>query len=354
MDWNDFRHHLKGSGLNNTEISKLYKKYKSDVSDLRIVRKNGLLSPRRTLNNEKYITNAEDLDAFAKSIGNYKTRKAPGEKAKLFTVGDTRVGMDGNKWTITKTKNGVKRWTRVRSSNTLQNGKDELNETLISASPDIIIKMAESMENEDILSLCKSNKKFDKILCQNMSFWDKRYEKEFGKKIKHNASKEIFLESIKWNKHIVSALDFLLNFSNLNFEKQKKYYNDFVREMKKEIKILNISDEIKRIKGAFDEYTANDEVDDWYIELDWLESLVKKGYTYFIEDEFDDSMDNLMLKYAKLNPILRDMTSLKKTLYFTYKNTLGDKFSVRAHIADGYGEIVGKKIYTYDMFRITI
>jgi len=76
-------------------------------------------------NNDVYITNGEDLDAFAKSIGwfdketseytgvgNYKTRKAPSSQAKNFDIGTERKGLDGNDWVITQTKNGTKRWMR--------------------------------------------------------------------------------------------------------------------------------------------------------------------------------------------------------------------------------------------------
>ena len=43
------------------------------------------------------------------------TRKSPEESATLFTVGTTRVGNDGNKWTIKKASNGVQRWVRSTS-----------------------------------------------------------------------------------------------------------------------------------------------------------------------------------------------------------------------------------------------
>lgn len=82
--------------------------------------------PKTPILNKKYITNSEDLDSFAKAIGwfdkepseytgvgSYKTRKAPSAHAKEFTLGTKRMGLDGNEWIITKTKNGVKRWTRL-------------------------------------------------------------------------------------------------------------------------------------------------------------------------------------------------------------------------------------------------
>ena len=82
--------------------------------------------PKNHILDKKYISNGEDLDSFAKAIGwfdkepseytgvgSYKTRKAPSAHAKEFALGTKRMGLDGNEWAITKTKNGVKRWTRL-------------------------------------------------------------------------------------------------------------------------------------------------------------------------------------------------------------------------------------------------
>ncbi len=82
--------------------------------------------PKNHILDKKYISNGEDLDSFAKAIGwfdkepseytgvgSYKTRKAPSAHAKEFSLGTKRMGLDGNEWVITQTKNGVKRWTRL-------------------------------------------------------------------------------------------------------------------------------------------------------------------------------------------------------------------------------------------------
>ena len=95
-----------------------------DISDFYTAKKES--KPNKPKTNNKYITNAEDLDSFAKSIGwfdkepseytgvgNYKTRKSPSSSAKEFDLGTKRLGLDGNQWIITQTKNGIKRWARV-------------------------------------------------------------------------------------------------------------------------------------------------------------------------------------------------------------------------------------------------
>lgn len=45
-----------------------------------------------------------------------KGRKGPTESATLFAVGTVRLGNDGNDWIISANKNGIHRWTPVRSS----------------------------------------------------------------------------------------------------------------------------------------------------------------------------------------------------------------------------------------------
>lgn len=40
-------------------------------------------------------------------------RKSPTESATSFAIGTIKKGNDGNKWKITKTSNGVKRWTKI-------------------------------------------------------------------------------------------------------------------------------------------------------------------------------------------------------------------------------------------------
>ena len=41
-------------------------------------------------------------------------RKGPEESATKFSVGIKKIGNDGNTWTITKNKNGVKRWQKTK------------------------------------------------------------------------------------------------------------------------------------------------------------------------------------------------------------------------------------------------
>jgi hypothetical protein len=43
------------------------------------------------------------------------TRKSPAESATLYAIGTKKTGLDGNKWIITETKTGVKRWKMFRN-----------------------------------------------------------------------------------------------------------------------------------------------------------------------------------------------------------------------------------------------
>ena len=48
--------------------------------------------------------------------GSRDDRPSPSESATLFKVGTTKIGNDGNNWTITKNKNGIKKWTNESES----------------------------------------------------------------------------------------------------------------------------------------------------------------------------------------------------------------------------------------------
>jgi hypothetical protein len=43
------------------------------------------------------------------------TRKSPAQSATLYAIGTKKIGLDGNQWIITETKNGVKRWKMHRN-----------------------------------------------------------------------------------------------------------------------------------------------------------------------------------------------------------------------------------------------
>ena len=51
-------------------------------------------------------------------------RKSPTESATLFKVGTVKVGNDGNKWIIVKTKNGIRRWSPYKETFDLHELKD--------------------------------------------------------------------------------------------------------------------------------------------------------------------------------------------------------------------------------------
>ena len=79
-----------------------------------------------------------------------KIRQGPTESATLFGEGTTRLGNDGNIWTIVVTESGVHRWSRVKNK-TVKN-KTVKNKTVLS----------EPLENKNISqeTLIKMTKKY--------------------------------------------------------------------------------------------------------------------------------------------------------------------------------------------------
>jgi len=81
-----------------------------------------------------------------------KVRQGPTESATLFSEGTTRLGNDGNIWTIVVTDSGVHRWSRVKNK-TVKN-KTVKNKTKTT--------LSEPVENENISqeTLIKMTKKY--------------------------------------------------------------------------------------------------------------------------------------------------------------------------------------------------
>ena len=79
-----------------------------------------------------------------------KVRQGPSESATLFSKGTTKLGNDGNMWTIVVTDSGVHRWSRVK--NKTVKSKTVKNKTVLS----------EPLENENITqeTLIKMTKKY--------------------------------------------------------------------------------------------------------------------------------------------------------------------------------------------------
>jgi hypothetical protein len=70
-----------------------------------------------------------------------KTRQGPTESATLYGEGTTKLGNDGNMWTIVVTDAGVHRWSRVKNQ-TIKLNKTEKNKTTFSEPVNDISKEA--------------------------------------------------------------------------------------------------------------------------------------------------------------------------------------------------------------------
>lgn len=54
--------------------------------------------------------------------------------------------------------------------------------SLHSAATDVLLKMANSLDINDVISLCKTSKDFNKFICNKTYFWKEKLEQDFGKK----------------------------------------------------------------------------------------------------------------------------------------------------------------------------
>jgi hypothetical protein len=70
-----------------------------------------------------------------------KVRQGPTESATLFSKGTTKLGNDGNMWTIVVTDSGVHRWSRVKNKTVKNKTKTTLSEPVKDISQETLIKM---------------------------------------------------------------------------------------------------------------------------------------------------------------------------------------------------------------------
>ena len=74
-----------------------------------------------------------------------KVRQGPAESATLFSEGTTKLGNDGNVWTIIVTDSGVHRWSRIKKQTTVKNktlkNKTALPESVENISQEALIKL---------------------------------------------------------------------------------------------------------------------------------------------------------------------------------------------------------------------
>jgi len=174
FDWNQFRSHVKDTGLTPTEIKNLYQDYKDDLislSDIPSVNRNRKIVPvRRRYSPRRY---------------NYTSRSSHLE-------------------------------------NTLQNDDDQNIKNLANQPTEIVSKFAIDLNYKDIINLCQSNKELNEKLCKNKYFWFQKYKKQ---QLGNKTFKQYYQVVSSWNEHFVYVLDEMINFINLNFKIQKAAYH---------------------------------------------------------------------------------------------------------------------------------
>jgi len=185
LTWNEFRTYMTGSGLDITELSPLYQKYKA-----------GLIKLKDLPFNEEY----QYIDHLPKSYRRRSPKKSP---VKYFRKSSRKL------------------------SNTLQNEQNLVNQPI-----KILTKIAMNMKYDDIIRLCKSNKNINKKLCDNDYFWAQKYKKDFGRKIpKYRSAKDYYKLRSTYNQDLVYILRKTINFNELSFELQKVSYRYLLRSL---------------------------------------------------------------------------------------------------------------------------
>ena len=107
-----------------------------------------------------------------------------------------RKGLDGNKWIVNKTKNGVKRWIKVKKTKINEKDIDKIK--LFTKSNEfkkIILKYIDNFNNIWFHDLKLTSKKLKKI---NSSIVKKAILKYLNSDIKFNPDREEIIKTGKW------------------------------------------------------------------------------------------------------------------------------------------------------------
>ena len=82
-----------------------------------------------------------------------KVRQGPTESATLFSKGTTKLGNDGNMWTIVVTDSGVHRWSRVKKQ-TVKN-KTVKNKTVKNKTKTVLSEPVKDISQETLIKMTK-------------------------------------------------------------------------------------------------------------------------------------------------------------------------------------------------------
>lgn len=80
-----------------------------------------------------------------------KVRQGPTESATLFSKGTTKLGNDGNMWTIVVTDSGVHRWSRVKK----QTNKTVKNKTVKNKTKTVLSEPVKDISQETLIKMTK-------------------------------------------------------------------------------------------------------------------------------------------------------------------------------------------------------
>ena len=192
--------------------------------------------------------------------GNEPSPKGLGYCAHTETVGTIKTGLDGNKWIISSTTKGVKRWTKHRKSN-----------------------IKNSIDKKEIKNKKEDKNKLIKIYTEKESL----KEKWWNDSDKCDCSKFVSYKRNKGRKFGVNFKDI----HGLEFEKGKLYkfisYNNFAK------KTINIDSEA------------------------WIKYELDKN-------EIEDYYCGLKKKLTKDNPIYKKINHVGYKKYFTHSDQSGN------------------------------
>lgn len=128
--------------------------------------------------------------------GDEPSPKGLGYCAHTEKLNSIKKGKDGNKWLVSKNKNGTKRWTKVNTNKITEKNIDKIKLFMKSNnSKKIILKYIDNFNNIWLHDLKLTSKKLKKI---NSSIVKKAILKYLNSDIKFNPDREEIIKTGKW------------------------------------------------------------------------------------------------------------------------------------------------------------
>jgi len=226
-------------------------------------------------------------------------------------------------------------------------------------SNDVLFKIALDMKPNDIESFCLTSKRFNRLICANDYFWQRKYQKDFKEKPHIPTYKEIYELKTTQNKNLVKVLNDFINYDEFSYENKKKIYDEFLKES---IKVIDkykrkpadiLAPKALQLKAAEIEMSENPRL----TELDKKENRNVIDYTYgadylvsihIIEKFLINFFDKKISPFGKIKEII--LNNLQPYLPPEEQSDLSEYNFVLNYallVIDAYGEIFNVEISHY-------